>query len=193
MAASTLDIAESPVHVGSIAARQRFQRWLDTYGLEHDRPHAEALTVDAGRVVRLDDLCPRLISTTDIDQAKVWIGIEDKVFAKHPQATPHYVAGHGPAHAPNDFDRLAKAYLYGDSRGLRHVRELFDRSSIVFSYRVWFVKRIEIMPRGVLELGGDGAILVADAITIHGGGQLRSNGSRNQIKIVCSSFTRVEG
>jgi hypothetical protein len=162
-------------------------------------------------------LRPFVLTTTDLDELKKWIGIPDKRFKEgFPSAFPKThiplpkklsTAGAGHqgkkaaetadptqrAFSSADYDRIRLAtmsYIWGDSAHFADFKPIVEEALGRFQIAVWPFLTITVHTGAVLEIGGGANVLCAWKIIIQEGGQVR--GLDTNLQVQCTILQKEQ-
>jgi hypothetical protein len=208
----------------SIPADQRadFLKRLAIYGLEETSVLQPDLVVPSQTTMTLSSvansfLTPHVLTTTDLDELKNWIGIPDKrfegglrsAFSKTHIPLPKKLSVAAPGRgakktielaeptarafssADNDKIRLgAMSYLWGNSAHVADFKSIVEAAIGRFQVVVWPFFTITVNRGAVLEIGSGANVLCAWKIIIQEGGQVR--GLDTNLHVQCTILQKQQ-
>jgi hypothetical protein len=154
-------------------------------------------------------LRPHVLTTTDLDELKNWIGIPDKrfkeglpsAFSKTHIPLPKKLSTGKAAHPAGqlteeanvtqrafssaDYDKIRLAtmsYVWGNSAHLADFKPIVEEALGRFQIAVWPFLTITVHTGAVLEIGGGANVLCAWKIIIQEGGQVRGLDTNLQVR-----------
>lgn len=170
---STDTVRESPV-----------DRALARVGLSATQMTWSSLVVRGATHQLGSDHCPldrRLLVTSDVDEYKRWIGLDDEsvrrgTCAATPQRPRWAVPPRRLARADElgaadrlEMQRAVAAYVWGDSSAMQAWREVIARHAAPFELDVVAASRIELRDGAVVRIDGRATMLVAEELVLDDG------------------------
>ena len=204
------------------AQREDFLKRLAIYGLGETSILQPDLVVPAKTTMTLSSaaksfLRPHVLTTTDLDELKNWIGIPDKRFKEGlhsafskthiplPKKLSTPAAGHEAKKAADaanlpqrafssaDYGNIrlaAMSYIWGNSAHVADFKPIVEEALGRFQVAVWPFLTITVHTGAVLEIGGGANVLCAWKIIIQEGGEVR--GLDTNLQVQCTILQKEQ-
>jgi hypothetical protein len=198
----------------SLPADQRtdFLKRLAIYGLDETSILRPDLVIPSKTTLMLTAatnsfLRPHVLSTSDLDELKKWIGIPDQLSKQGPHegssthipvpkkvaVTSHAGASVSRPFASEDFNNIragAVAYLWGNSARASAFKPIVEEAFRNFQVVIWPFFTITVKTGAMLELGAGANVLCAWKIIIEEGGEIR--GVDTNLHVQCTILQKQQ-
>lgn len=204
------------------AQRADFLKRLAIFGLGETSILQPDLVVPSKTTMTLSSaansfLRPHVLTTTDLDELKKWIGIPDKrfkegfpsAFSKTHLPLPKKLSTPAASHQAKkateaadltqrafssaDYDKIRLAtmsYIWGNSAHAADFKPIVEEALGRFQIAVWPFFTITVHTGAVLEIGGGANVLCAWKIIIQEGGQVR--GLDTNLQVQCTILQKEQ-
>ncbi len=133
-------------------------------------------------VILEDGIAPRVISTTSIDEYKLWIGRSNELADDYAWEMPSKAWGHKSFKSKeeltkkevSDIEKSGWIYIFNDSNKVASYSKAIESYHGNFEASLYHIRRLVIQPGGRLLVKGGPSILLIDEMEIQGDGQMET-------------------
>ncbi len=133
-------------------------------------------------VILGDGIAPRVISTTSIDEYKLWIGRSNELADDYAWEMPSKAWNHKSFKSKaeltkeevSDIEKSGWVYIFNDSNKVASYAKAIESYYGNFEASLYHIRRLVIQPRARLIVKGGPSILLIDEMEIQGDGQLET-------------------
>lgn len=180
--ALALQSEESAAAIQEALARCDAARDIAPVSLSVERGQQRVLSSDPADA---SAVAPLMLTTTDVDLFKRWIGAPDESCRAHAETHQYWPlptrawSGRSvssrrdfTAEEAADIERAGRVYLFGDSTLVRDYRDVIGLYHGTFEAAIYAMDELSVMPGARLSVVGAPAVLLCSKFDLHAPGQL---------------------